>query len=209
MMVKKLYKKFFFLFVIFALILIKNYAVTDIDKEDKIKDKDKKDKTEKIIEKELKKDLKDAIKENKDKESIKTKKEKSVSDFSQARTKSYIEKDLNSIEAIILNIETLQSFTKESGTLSKNKIDELKTNIGLLKRSIFSLISSLDRSEVELLRQQIKIFDNRFNSVEKKINELENYSQQDKTYNSLIDIKKDVKEIYRAYRALEWLMFEN
>ena len=134
------------------------------------------------------------------------KKENQIKNFTQKFEKLQI--DTNNIIR-----EIQQSAPEDINSNIKDKIIYTKEIINDVDNNNIDFMKNLDKEERELIRKQnniiqnsqnnlIKIFANLDKELDKKNKNIENL------FNKTKELEKEVKIIYRQYRAIEWILFE-
>lgn len=200
-------KKLFIIILAVSLFLnIDNSFSKDKDK------KDKKDKTEKIFDK-LLKDLEKADKKTK----ISNDKDKNVASTSGDRLNKFERDNINStlanIESIQQAIEKLKREVKQHQNLNQDKeINELnvklKNFIESLDNDYNSFYKNLNDNQKKSVNEQALNIDKSFNRIDKYFNDINKVTDNENYYNKTIEFEKEIRIIYRQYRAIDWILFE-
>lgn len=199
---------FLIILFIFFFINIDNISAKDKDKEIK----DKKDKTEKLLDK-LLKDLEKADKKSLISKSKNENEINSAGNGFKKYEKENINLILNNLESIQQSIDKIKREVKQHQTLNQdNQINQLNS---LLKNSIKSLNDdynsfciNLNENQKRSVSEQTTNIDRSFNKIDRYFNDITKVNDNENYYNKTVEFEKEVRIIYRQYRAIDWILFE-
>ena len=94
----------------------------------------------------------------------------------------------------------------------KNEYIDFKNNIDLLEGDNFKFTNSIDRDEKSLIIEQNKRIGESIENLQKNLSFIDkNFDEigsNEELFNRTIVIEKEIKNINRQYRAIEWILFE-
>jgi hypothetical protein len=134
----------------------------------------------------------------------------------QFKEKSIINNFLTSLDDLQNKTTSIRKYINISNENEKNDILNtyitIKNNIDELENVKFNFLNSIDPDDKILIKDQNEsivksIFNlqNTLNSIDKEINELQTSKD---LLNRTVYIEKEIKNISRQYRAIDWILFE-
>ncbi len=124
-----------------------------------------------------------------------------------------INSTLADIESIQQYIDKLKREVKQRQNLNQDKeINELngklKNFIESLDNDYNSFYKNLNDNQKKSVTEQALNIDKSFNRIDKYFNEINRVTDNENYYNKTIEFEKEIRIIYRQYRAIDWILFE-
>ncbi len=222
---------FFVIFSLFCNIDLFSQTTTVKGDDKKVKDKDTKDKVEEEKKEEKIKEIKEKIPKikvqletnNVVSEKIHSEKKEIEKDDNKTDINNYNEK-INQIKNFTSTMEDLQikmdnmvrnikQSTPDNVLSVKEQYDITKNLIENIEKENINFLNNLDQEEKELIKQQSDSIQNSKNNLSKIIANLDKeFDKKNKNIENLFDkikeLEKEIRIIYRQYRAIEWILFE-
>lgn len=110
-------------------------------------------------------------------------------------------------------IRNIKQSTPENVLSVKDQYDTAKKLIEDMEKEDMNFFNNLNEEEKELIKQQTDIMRNSKNNLLKILGNLDKeFDKKNKNMENLFDrikeFEKEIRIIYRQYRAIEWILFE-